>query len=435
MQKKLIALAIAGLASTGALAQSNVTIYGVADASFEWAEVDSTAYNTNLDRGTFNRVNTNSSLIGFRGTEDLGNGMKAVFQYESAVNFDSLGGALSGGRDSFVGLDTKYGNVRLGLLTAPTRALGAAVDMNAGATGPGANSSIIGKVLGGNALVAGMSARTVAGSGYAVGDMYNNGAAGYNAGFFDTRMSNAIAYVSPSFSGFNVAAAYTLGENKNLDSNNNTTRELDTKGYDLGAWYNNGPIYVGLTYGKADQNRDGPTYAGCAVAGSGVNAAGTAFTAANQIVCAADETSITRVAGKYTFSGGHQIAALWERNKAEINDPAAVGFAAPGVNVKQVTWGLGGKFMVSPALALIGQYYDSDDASISNNAPDGDTEVKLYQLGVEYSLSKRTMLKANYTKMSNGKDTATDFNVGAVGGGFGSGAELSVWQFGVRHTF
>jgi len=422
MQKKLIALAVAGLASTGALAQSNVTIYGVADASFEWAKVDSAAYNSNLDRGRFNRVNTNSSLIGFRGTEDLGNGMKAVFQYESGVAFDTAGANLGGGRDSFVGLDTKFGNVRLGLLTAPTRALGAAVDMNAGATGPGANSSIIGKVLGGNAHVAGMSARTAAGAGYAVGDMYNNGAAGYNAGFFDTRMSNAIAYISPSFSGFNVAAAYTVGENKNLDTNNNTAAEVNTSGYDLGAWYNNGPIYVGLTYGKVDQNRDGATYAGCA-------------NAASATTCSADESSITRVAGKYTFSGGHQIAALWERNKAEVNDPAAVGFAAPGVNIKQVTWGLGGKFMVSPALALIGQYYDADDASISNNAPDGDTEVKLYQLGVEYSLSKRTMLKANYTKMNNGKDTATDFNVGAVGGGFGSGASLSVWQFGMRHTF
>jgi len=430
MQKKLIALAIAGLASSGAFAQSNVTIYGVADASFEWAEADSAAYNTNLDRNTFNRVNTNSSLIGFRGTEDLGNGMKAVFQYESSVNFDSLGGAISGGRDSFVGLDTNYGNLRMGTLTAPTRALGAAVDMNAGATGPGANGSLIGKVMGGNALVAGTSVRTVAGGGYAVGDGYNNGAAGYNAGVFDTRLTNAIAYISPSFSGFNVAAAYSVGENKNLDTNDNTSRQSDTKAYDLGAFYSNGPIYVGLSYGKADQNRDGATFSGCSAAGSGVNAAGTGFTAASQLVCAADETSITRVAGKYTFSGGHQIAALWERNKADIN--WAAGF---GSSISQHTWGLGGKFMVSPSLALIGQYYDADDASISKIAPDGDTEAKLYQVGLEYSMSKRTMLKASYSRLNNGKDTATDFNVGAVGGGFGTGAELTVWSFGMRHTF
>ncbi|MDI6747856.1 MAG: porin [Rhodocyclaceae bacterium] len=424
MQKKIIALAVAGLVSGAAFAQTNVTVYGVADASFESASVSGAAYNSNLNRDGFRRVNTNSSLIGFRGTEDLGGGLKAIFQFESGANFDSAGG-LSLGRDSFVGLVSNFGTVRLGNLTGPTRALGANVDLNAGSTTPGANSSLIGKVLGGNAMVAGTTAVTGAvANTYAIGDAYNNGAAGYNSSTFDTRLTNAIAYSSPSFAGFTLQGAYSVGENKNLDTNNNTPREVDTKTYDVGVIYNNGPIYAGLTHGKVDANRDA-TYASCAVV-------------SNLGTCVAEATSITRLAGKYTLPGGHQVAALWERNRAEYNAPAniaALGVAAPGFNVTQSVWGLGGKFVVTPALALIGQYYKAKDASISNSADDGDTSAKLWQLGAEYSLSKRTMVKAAYVQMNNGDDVANDFNVGAVGGGFGTGAKLKVWSLGLRHTF
>lgn len=426
MQKKLIALAVAGLASGAAFAQTNVTIYGVADATFESASATgaagaphSSATGNDLDRGAFTRVNTNSSLIGFKGEEALGNGLKAIFQFESVASFDSAG-ALSLARDSFVGLGSdKFGTVKLGNLTTPTRALGAAVDMNAGATGPGANASLIGKVLGGNAIIAGTSIRTVAGGGYAIDDVYNNGAAGYNSGFFDTRMTNAIAYASPVWSGFQVGAAYKAGEDKSLNSNDNTTRKVNTYGYDLGATYTNGPIFAGLTYGKVNSQRDRTYYSGCA-----------ASAPAATISCAADESSIWRLAGKYTFNGGHQIAALYEQNRADLN-----WAADDHSSIKQRTWGIGGKFMATPALALIGQYYKQNDAKISNNDPDGDTSAHLWELGLEYSLSKRTMLKASYSQLNNGADVANDFNVGAVGGGFGVGSKLQVWSAGIRHTF
>ncbi len=416
MQKKVIALAVAGLVSGAAFAQTNVTIYGVADASFEGASAKG-AHLSNLERDTFSRVNTNSSLIGFKGEEALGNGLKAVFQFESSVGFDTAAN-LNVARDSYVGLNhNKLGEVRLGNLTTPTRALGSAVDMNAGATGPGGNSSLIGKVLGGNAMVAGTTAANAFDYGW------NNGATGYNSGFFDTRMTNAIAYISPNWSGFQVAAAYKAGEDKNLDANNNTARQANTYGYDIGGTYTNGPIFVGLTYGKVDAGRDRNTYSGAtAVAASGAHPAGTAY--------AADESSILRLAGKYTFTGGHQISALYEQNKADVN-----WAANDHSKIKQKTWGIGGKFMATPTLALIGQYYQQNDASISNNAPDGDTGAKLWELGLEYSLSKRTMLKASYTQLNNGNDVANDFNVGAVGGSFGTGAKLEVWSAGVRHTF
>jgi hypothetical protein len=104
----------------------------------------------NNDLGNTTRVSTNSSYIGFKGAEALGNGLTAVFQFESGVGFDNAG-TLGATRDSFVGVAGGFGTVVLGNLTGPTRALGGAVDVNSGATGIGANSALLGKL--GNNLV------------------------------------------------------------------------------------------------------------------------------------------------------------------------------------------------------------------------------------------------------------------------------------------
>lgn len=407
MQKKFIALAVAGLVSGAAFAQSNVTVYGVADATFDVASATGASgvsgvnsltgvanAANNMNRGSFTRVNSNSSYIGFKGTEALGNGLSAVFQIESAVGLD---GSVPGGqtantfgatRDSFVGLTGGFGTVVAGILTGPTRALGAAIDLNAGATGPGANSSLIGKIAG-----------------------VNGGA----AGTFDTRFANTIAYVSPNFSGLTATVAYVSGENKSRDDQGAAQQNM--KGYDLGLVYNNGPVMVGLTYGKVD---------------TGINGANN--NAANNNAALTfgtlDTQKIVRLAGAYTFNGGHKITALYEQNKAE--------FASNSVNTdrKQNTWGLGGKFMVTSNGGLIAQYYQTQDASGNPGVgTNSNTGARLYEIGYEHSLSKRTILKAAYARIDNKDNAGFDFNVGAVGGGFGVGANPSVFSAGMRHSF
>jgi predicted porin len=99
MQKKLIALAVAGLASTGAFAQANVTVYGVADAPSTSFVFPTRQQRTGQHHPCFHQL----FLIGFKGAEALGNGLTAVFQFESGVGFDNNGG-LGASRDSFVGL-------------------------------------------------------------------------------------------------------------------------------------------------------------------------------------------------------------------------------------------------------------------------------------------------------------------------------------------
>lgn len=384
MQKKFIALAVAGLVSGAAFAQSNVTVYGVADATFDVASATG-ANNSNANLGSFTRINSNSSYIGFKGTEALGNGLNAVFQIESNVfmdggnnNANQNNNTFGATRDSFVGLSGGFGTVVAGILTGPTRALGAAIDLNAGATGPGANSSLIGKIAG----------VTTGG-----------------AGVFDTRFKNAIAYVSPNFSGLTATVAYVSGENKSLD-NALVNDKMNTRGYDLGLVYNNGPIFAGLTYGKVDNQLD-----------------------ASRTTAMQDTIRIVRLAGAYTFNGGHKITALWEQNKAEnvqINS---------NTDAKQSTWGIGGKFMVTSNGGLIAQYYQAQDLSGNSRANNSDSGARLYEIGYEHSLSKRTILKAAYARIDNKNNANFDFNVGAVGGGFAAGANPSVFSAGMRHSF
>ncbi|MEI8326504.1 MAG: porin, partial [Betaproteobacteria bacterium] len=71
MKKTLIALA--ALAATGAFAQSSVTLYGAVDASFEHDA------GNGLTLNRMNNSNLGSSKLGFKGTEDLGGGLTAVF--------------------------------------------------------------------------------------------------------------------------------------------------------------------------------------------------------------------------------------------------------------------------------------------------------------------------------------------------------------------
>lgn len=414
MQKKLIALAVAGLAAAPAFAQTNVTIYGVADATFDNVRATSTtAAGDKL--GSTNRVSTNSSYLGFKGTEDLGNGLKAVFQFESGISSDAATGTWAS-RDSFVGLSGGFGTVVAGNLTGPTRALAAALDVNSGATGIGANTGLLGK-LGGSGLVG-----TTSGGGTFANQSYGTGLAGAGrvngvavgpdsntlkygcdrsstcTSVFDTRWKNAIAYVSPSFAGVTVTAAYVANENHGFDG----AAKANTQGYDLGVNYNNGPVLAGLTY-NAVTLRD------------------------------TDETRISslRLGGSYNF-GVASVRALVER--VDLKDV--------GGNVHQYTWGLGATYNVTTNGKIIAQYYRAQD--IAGDIDVKKTGAKLFELGYEHSLSKRTIVKAVYSYLGNDTNANYDYGInaagiqtapGATGVPSGSGAKLNGVQVGVRHSF
>ncbi len=195
MKKSLIALA-AVAASGAAFAQSSVTVYGIVDTSIAYVKG---AENVS---GMLNHGNATSRL-GFRGVEDLGNGLKANFVLEGEVQpDDGTAGGLNFKRQSTVGLAGSFGEVRLGrALTASYNAV-SRYDMF-GAVGLG--STLAWK------------------SDYQI------------------RSDNMISYISPKFSGFGVGIDYGFGEK----TENKTNRYAG-----IGATYDNGPLSLGLGYDK-----------------------------------------------------------------------------------------------------------------------------------------------------------------------------------------
>ncbi|AJP49110.1 hypothetical protein PG1C_13060 [Rugosibacter aromaticivorans] len=408
MQKKLIALAIAGL-SSAAFAQTNVTIYGVADASFDVIRVSGGSGALSDNTPNFTRVSTNGSYIGFKGTENLGNGLNAIFQFESDAKFDN-GGSLSTGRDSFVGLSGNFGKVLLGTLTAPTRALGARLDVNTG-EGIGSNTAILGKLGGG--LAYGNLQKTLinVGSIASVTDYNLSGRSNDTTSLFDSRHKNSIAYVSPSFSGFQASAVYMANENKSEGAAAFPFGPINTSAYDLGLTYDNGPIYIGGTYAELRVKNDNPIPVLLVVGG----------------LPSDTKVKEARLGGIYDF-GMATIRGLYARTKVE----------GGGTDVKQNVWGLGATYNVTANGRITAQYYRAND--LDGTPTDDDTGAKFYTIGYEHSLSKRTMLKANYTYLKNDSMTSTNGNGGYDFGynssGFaGDEIKVSGLQLGLRHAF
>lgn len=208
MQKKLIALAVAGMvAAPVAMAQSNVTVYGIADAFFSYGKMGDNK-RTGIDSGGLA-----GSRIGFRGTEDLGNGLSAVFTLEYGLNIDQNQGIGTGGlnaRQQFVGLQGGFGFVGLGRQYAPGFF---ALRYDAGAGAPWTPQ----------ALLSGASGSTITPASPA-------------------RWNNSVNYKSPNFGGLTVNAIYSLGEV------NQSSNRRDQDRFGLGADYAAGPLAVGVIY-------------------------------------------------------------------------------------------------------------------------------------------------------------------------------------------
>lgn len=118
MKKTLIALA-AVAASSAALAQSSVTLFGIMDVNVRHTKTEANGADVSLTEMA--QDGTASSRLGFRGVEDLGGGMSASFWLEGALNPDTgTVGGLNFQRRSTVSLSGGFGEVRLGRDYTPT---------------------------------------------------------------------------------------------------------------------------------------------------------------------------------------------------------------------------------------------------------------------------------------------------------------------------
>ncbi|AVZ80209.1 porin [Zoogloeaceae bacteirum Par-f-2] len=208
MQKKLIALAVAGLVSAPAFAQSNVTIYGVLDTFVGYSKAGE-AKATGLISGGLA-----GNRIGFKGTEDLGNGLKASFVLEQGFNIDD--GQPSSSRQfhrqAWVGLKGGFGAVALGRQYAPGYfATSTHSAVSAGPLDPQA------------VLSAGLS--------------INPGSA--------ARWDNSLTYKTPNMSGFTASAIYSFTGTSGTEVGDDRN---DSNDLGLGLDYKNGPLGISYVY-------------------------------------------------------------------------------------------------------------------------------------------------------------------------------------------
>ena len=198
MKKSLIALA-AIAASGAAMAQSSVTVYGIVDTSVGYVKGAESV------SGMMNGGNATSRL-GFKGVEDLGNGLKAEFVLEGGVSPDNGGEDFNFQRQSTIGLSSAdFGQIRLGrALTASYNAV--------------SRYDVFGTVGLGSTLA------------------YSDTQLGYAP-----RSNNMLSYISPKFAGFGFGVDYGFGEQKKNSQN---------RYVGFGATYDNGPLSLGLGYDK-----------------------------------------------------------------------------------------------------------------------------------------------------------------------------------------
>jgi predicted porin len=112
MKKSVFALAAMTAAAGAAQAQSSVSVYGIIDAGYKSVNSDQVAVSSNVARVTENKVSgitgqgsESTSRFGFRGTEDIGGGLKANFAFE--VGMDPAVSTLTpmNTRQAFVGVE------------------------------------------------------------------------------------------------------------------------------------------------------------------------------------------------------------------------------------------------------------------------------------------------------------------------------------------
>jgi predicted porin len=208
---QLLFLALAPLASPAALAQSTVTIYGRIDLSLD---------NTKTGPTSLNQQRDNASRLGFRGTEDLGSGLKAAFGLEMGISADTGTTTSPPYRNSYVGLIGRYGAVALGRLDSsnPTK------------------SPIYSLITEHTDFVIHDAGAT------AIGTRVLNAR---------NRTSNAVGYISPDLGGVTfMARGYLNGFDAPTSAGGPVRSEWDIKQLDMGVSYKAGGFGMGVGFGK-----------------------------------------------------------------------------------------------------------------------------------------------------------------------------------------
>ena len=377
MKKSLVALAAFAVAG-GVYAQSSVTLSGNIKAGVAQTKYSSGPVGTTSGNGLSVADGSSRFLIG--GTEDLGGGLKAIFQIDTRFRADDNGGAptsspLAGG-NTFVGLSGGLGMIQLGKLDTHY-CLGSDQHGSRATALQASSCALLGFVQTAAAPIANAS-----------------------------RSQNVIRYTTPNFSGFqgqfNYSTSFQGSEGAPGDAGKGRAMAL-------GLNYGNGPLKAGVSFWDAEtESRVTGAAAGTP---PGNQKAGTAFIDWN--------FGVATVGLTYDTS---------EVDRAIVGGPAAEtrrrAFSVP------VTVPLGaGTFLFT--------YTKARDAKL-NGTTIADSGATLVSVGYDYALSKRTSLGVSYAKLNNKANAGYALYTQAALNGTPNnavGQDASQLYLGVRHAF
>jgi predicted porin len=231
MKKSLIVLAALAALDGAALAQSSVTIYGKIDLSGVLDSGGKAGKSVRISSGA-----SGASRLGFKGVEDLGNGLKAGFTLETGFCADSAAG------DKFAATSNVTGKP----VTDTAANFCSANNAFMGRQAHGDLTGSFGAISAGRQFVLNYTNLQVL-------DPFGIGYAGQIGNIVDlsgTRLNNSVRYTTPVFSGFTLSGETALGE---VQGNWKGNRELGGA-----AIYASGPVYATVSVSDYDNaNGDG----------------------------------------------------------------------------------------------------------------------------------------------------------------------------------
>ena len=384
MKKLLIATAALAMVAGTAQAQSSVSVYGILDMGY--SDVSTKAVTTGGTGATTDTVGINNgaglsgSRLGFRGTEDLGGGLKAGFVYETALQNDNSSAAIGG--------------VRQALLSLSSNSMGSLNFGRGNNLGKNHNDTFS-AFGGGGSFEQGVVAMEVT-RGSALGVAAKNDASKIRASV--DRASNQVTYVSPAFSGFRVSAQLV---EKSVDSNDAAkTGETSSSGTAFQLSYASGPIAASYTRTSLETQVEAAAAVSSDTTKTPIVLGSAAVTASKS------DTTVDQFGVTYT-AGAFKVFGLY--NDAEYQAKAGE------VKAQNEGYDIGATYTMGKTtlLASFGDGEMKDKAGLV-------TDVEGMQAQVRYALSKRTTAYALYQQ--------TEYK-GATKG------ESDVTMIGVRHTF
>jgi predicted porin len=384
MQKKIIALAVAGLVSGGAFAQSNVTISGIVKAGVEQYNISGLP--AGVTHSTENRASDQSSRIIFSGSENLGNGLTALFQIDNRFSVtdgttaaNAAGGIADG--NTYIALKSdKIGLFGIGKVDVHYTEGGTMAATRAGSLQSSIPAGIMSQVNG-NAIAVTSRANNVV--------WYDSP----NWGGITFRLGGSFGHAAEG-TGINIASTAVADSNPGKGSA--VTSALR---------YSNGPLNVGVSYWT--YNAEGST----------------SQTALSQ-------QRSWKAFGDYSFSNGFKVGLLYDNSKISA-------LVASGPEAKRTAWLLPVTYTMG-AHAFYAQYARAGSTSNVN-----DSGAKQWMLGYDYGLSKRTSVGVYYTAVNNDTGGLNNmFATSATGvtrvtaiAGANAGADSKQLYAGVAHTF